>query len=143
MREAALPCTQVPVGVSTLHDEVMGPLSFRHASEDDTVLLKSDGFPTYHLANVVDDHEMRISHVIRGKVCHVSARAPRRDVNTLHIAARRAGRISCAAAGVGVVHRKALDTVPRVRVDGPKGVRAAPAAAFARDACVRSSRTCR
>lgn len=33
------------------------------------VLLKADGFPTYHLANVVDDHLMKISHVIRGSVC--------------------------------------------------------------------------
>jgi glutamyl-tRNA synthetase len=36
---------------------------------DDPVLLKSDGFPTYHLANVVDDHLMKITHVIRGSVC--------------------------------------------------------------------------
>lgn len=34
--------------------------------EGDFVLLKSDGFPTYHLANVVDDHSMKISHVVRG-----------------------------------------------------------------------------
>lgn len=36
---------------------------------DDPILLKSDGFPTYHLANVVDDHNMQITHVIRGSVC--------------------------------------------------------------------------
>ena len=36
---------------------------------DDPVLIKSDGFPTYHLANVVDDHLMKITHVIRGSVC--------------------------------------------------------------------------
>lgn len=35
---------------------------------DDPILLKSDGFPTYHLANVVDDHHMKITHVIRGSV---------------------------------------------------------------------------
>jgi glutamyl-tRNA synthetase len=35
---------------------------------DDPILLKSDGFPTYHLANVVDDHLMKITHVIRGSV---------------------------------------------------------------------------
>jgi glutamyl-tRNA synthetase len=35
---------------------------------DDPILLKSDGFPTYHLANVVDDHMMNITHVIRGSV---------------------------------------------------------------------------
>jgi glutamyl-tRNA synthetase len=38
------------------------------ASFDDPILLKSDGFPTYHLANVVDDHMMNITHVIRGSV---------------------------------------------------------------------------
>lgn len=38
-------------------------------SFDDPILLKSDGFPTYHLANVVDDHLMNITHVIRGAVC--------------------------------------------------------------------------
>lgn len=38
-------------------------------SFDDPILLKSDGFPTYHLANVVDDHLMDITHVIRGAVC--------------------------------------------------------------------------
>jgi glutamyl-tRNA synthetase len=37
---------------------------------DDPILLKSDGFPTYHLANVVDDHLMQITHVIRGSVCY-------------------------------------------------------------------------
>lgn len=36
---------------------------------DDPILLKSDGHPTYHLANVVDDHCMKITHVIRGTVC--------------------------------------------------------------------------
>lgn len=35
---------------------------------DDPILIKSDGFPTYHLANVVDDHLMKITHVIRGTV---------------------------------------------------------------------------
>lgn len=36
---------------------------------EDPILLKSDGFPTYHLANVIDDHEMKITHVVRGSVC--------------------------------------------------------------------------
>lgn len=36
---------------------------------DDPIMLKSDGHPTYHLANVVDDHCMKITHVIRGTVC--------------------------------------------------------------------------
>ena len=41
-------------------------IRFPWADIDDQVLLKSDGFPTYHLANVVDDHLMQITHVIRG-----------------------------------------------------------------------------
>jgi glutamyl-tRNA synthetase len=48
-------------------DEVRGTVSFDTAEIDDQVLLKSDGMPTYHLANIVDDHLMEISHVIRGE----------------------------------------------------------------------------
>jgi glutamyl-tRNA synthetase len=53
-------------GTTTLHDLVMGTVTFRNETLDDHVLLKSDGFPTYHLAFAVDDHAMRISHIIRG-----------------------------------------------------------------------------
>jgi glutamyl-tRNA synthetase len=45
---------------------IRGPISYQSAQLDDLVLLKSDGFPTYHLANVVDDHLMQITHVLRG-----------------------------------------------------------------------------
>ena len=48
-------------------DMVRGKVSFASNTIDDQVLLKSDGFPTYHLANVVDDHLMEITHVIRGE----------------------------------------------------------------------------
>jgi glutamyl-tRNA synthetase len=48
-------------------DLVRGWVSFESAGIDDQVLVKSDGMPTYHLANVVDDHEMGITHVIRGE----------------------------------------------------------------------------
>ncbi len=48
-------------------DLVRGPVAFETNEVDDQVLLKSDGHPTYHLANVVDDHAMRITHVIRGE----------------------------------------------------------------------------
>lgn len=48
-------------------DLVRGELSFSRNTIDDQVLLKSDGFPTYHLASVVDDHLMKITHVIRGE----------------------------------------------------------------------------
>ena len=43
-------------------------MKFANSFVDDQVLLKSDQFPTYHLANVVDDHLMHITHVIRGEV---------------------------------------------------------------------------
>ena len=56
----------VPGGQTVVHDLVRGDTTFDNSSQDDQVLLKSDGFPTYHLASVVDDHEMQISHVIRG-----------------------------------------------------------------------------
>lgn len=49
------------------YDEIRGWVSFESENVDDQVLLKSDNFPTYHLANVVDDHLMRITHVIRGE----------------------------------------------------------------------------
>jgi glutamyl-tRNA synthetase len=49
------------------NDLVRGWVSFESGTLDDQVLLKSDGLPTYHLANVVDDHLMQISHVIRGE----------------------------------------------------------------------------
>jgi len=53
-------------GTTTFHDLVMGTVTFRNETLDDHVLLKSDGYPTYHLAFAVDDHEMRISHIVRG-----------------------------------------------------------------------------
>ncbi len=53
--------------VIAFHDLVRGPVEFSSEQMDDQVLLKSDGYPTYHLANVVDDHLMGISHVIRGE----------------------------------------------------------------------------
>jgi len=54
-------------GETTYVDALRGEISIAHATVDDQVLLKSDGNATYHLANVVDDHLMKISHVIRGE----------------------------------------------------------------------------
>lgn len=54
-------------GETVVHDRLRGDLTFQNALIDDQILLKSDGFPTYHLANVVDDHLMRITHVIRAE----------------------------------------------------------------------------
>ncbi|RZU39091.1 glutamate--tRNA ligase [Edaphobacter modestus] len=52
---------------TTFRDELRGNITFEHNNVDDQVLLKSDGFPTYHLANVVDDHLMQITDVIRAE----------------------------------------------------------------------------
>jgi len=54
-------------GQSVVHDLLRGDVTIDNAQVDDQVLLKSDGFPTYHLANVVDDHLMGITHVIRAE----------------------------------------------------------------------------
>jgi glutamyl-tRNA synthetase len=62
---AAVVRLRMPDGVSEWDDVVRGHVSFANSDIDDQVLLKSDGFPTYHLAVVVDDHLMEISDVIR------------------------------------------------------------------------------
>ena len=53
-------------GECAYEDQIKGRITAPWADIDDQILLKSDGFPTYHLANVVDDHLMKITHVIRG-----------------------------------------------------------------------------
>ncbi len=54
-------------GETVIEDLIRGRVSFQNELIDDQILIKSDGFPTYHLANVVDDHLMGITHVIRGE----------------------------------------------------------------------------
>jgi len=54
-------------GQTRFNDLIYGDVVFEHNTIDDFVLLKSDGYPTYHLANVVDDHAMKVSHVIRAE----------------------------------------------------------------------------
>lgn len=54
-------------GETDFHDLIRGPVKFRNDLLDDYVLLKGDGYPTYHLAAIVDDHLMDITHVIRGE----------------------------------------------------------------------------
>ena len=66
-RESSAIRMLVPEGVTSFQDLVFGRVSFDNKTLDDQVLMKSDGFPTYHFANVVDDYTMRISHVIRGQ----------------------------------------------------------------------------
>lgn len=53
--------------VTTFTDLIRGEVSFENALIDDQVILKSDGFPTYHLGVVIDDHSMKITHIIRGE----------------------------------------------------------------------------
>jgi glutamyl-tRNA synthetase len=56
----------MPVDGETLvHDHIRGEIAFDNATQQDMVLLKSDGFPTYHLAHIVDDHLMEVSHIMR------------------------------------------------------------------------------
>ena len=57
----------IPRGRTEWEDLIRGPIAFDNAEIDDQVLLKGDGYPTYHLANVVDDHAMEVSHVIRAE----------------------------------------------------------------------------
>ena len=54
-------------GKTKIHDEVYGDLEFDNAVLEDQIILKSDGMPTYNFANVIDDHLMQITHVMRGK----------------------------------------------------------------------------
>jgi len=75
--EAHVVRLKVPSKYPEYHDIVYGRIRSRvdtskkallHPAFEDPILLKSDGFPTYHLANVVDDHLMKITHVVRGAV---------------------------------------------------------------------------
>jgi glutamyl-tRNA synthetase len=54
-------------GQTRFHDLIWGDVVFENSTLDDLVVLKSDGYPTYHLANVVDDHEMEVTHVLRAE----------------------------------------------------------------------------
>ncbi len=53
-------------GTTTFHDEVFGDITVENSVLDDQILIKADGMPTYNFANVVDDHTMGITHVVRG-----------------------------------------------------------------------------
>lgn len=53
-------------GTTTFHDEIYGDITVPNAELDDMILIKSDGYPTYNFANVIDDHLMKITHVVRG-----------------------------------------------------------------------------
>lgn len=65
-RPAALRIRTAAEGETVVEDLVHGPITFQHADLDDFILVRSDGLPTYNFAVVVDDAEMRITHVVRG-----------------------------------------------------------------------------
>ena len=54
-------------GETEAHDALRGVVTFQNSTLDDFVIMKSDGYPTYHLAAIVDDHHMQITHVVRGE----------------------------------------------------------------------------
>jgi len=56
----------IPEGKTTFCDEVFGEITINNSEMEDQILVKSDGMPTYNFANVIDDHAMKISHVVRG-----------------------------------------------------------------------------
>ena len=56
----------IPKGKTTFKDEVYGEITVDNSELDDQILIKSDGLPTYNFANVIDDHLMKITHVVRG-----------------------------------------------------------------------------
>lgn len=67
MDEAYVIRLKIPEGKIVVRDEIRGGVEFDSSLIEDSIILKSDGFPTYHLASVVDDHLMEITHVIRGE----------------------------------------------------------------------------
>ncbi|AEO69127.1 uncharacterized protein THITE_2119173 [Thermothielavioides terrestris NRRL 8126] len=73
-----------------IEDLVYGSFSCQHPS-DDFIILKRDGFPTYHLANVVDDRLMKITHVIRGAVCRPVFLPPVSESNRLTVSSLQTG----------------------------------------------------
>ena len=66
---------RIPEGKTTFVDEVYGSITVDNADLDDQILIKSDGMPTYNFANVIDDHLMNITHVVRG--CEYLASTPK------------------------------------------------------------------
>ena len=74
--EAGLPYVirqRIPAGPPTFHDAIFGDITVDNSTLDDQVLLKRDGLPTYNFANVIDDHLMGITHVVRGSEYLASA----------------------------------------------------------------------
>ena len=57
---------KIKEGTTTFHDEVYGSITVDNAELEDQILIKADGYPTYNFANVIDDHLMNITHVVRG-----------------------------------------------------------------------------
>ena len=95
-------------GTVTFHDEVYGDVTVECSTLDDQILIKGDGMPTYNFANVVDDHTMGITHVIRAQV-QPAVRGVRLGDPEIHsLRARHAGR-----------HPQALQAARRRLLRGP------------------------
>jgi len=91
---------KVPKGKTTFKDIVHGKIIFDNKDVDDQVILKNDGFPTYHFANVVDDYLMKITHVIRGEVSHQHSHRPTSLIDYVLL-----------PVGMAAVHAQARDAV--------------------------------
>ena len=77
---------RIPAGTTTFHDAIFGDITVDNSTLDDQVLLKRDGLPTYNFANVIDDHLMGITHVVRGS--EYLASAPKYNLLYEHSAGR-------------------------------------------------------
>ena len=81
-------------GETVVEDKVQGRVVWQNKDLDDLVLLRSDGTPTYMLAVVVDDHDMGVTHIIRGDDHLTNARAADADLSGARLARCRRWRIS-------------------------------------------------
>ena len=79
---------------TTFHDEIYGDITQPNSELDDMILIKSDGYPTYNFANVVDDHLMDITHVVRGNE-YLSSAPKYNQTVSMHLAGKIPTYIHC------------------------------------------------
>ncbi len=115
-------------GVTQFKDEIRGKIEYQNSTLDDLVLIKSDGYPTYHMANVVDDHHMQISHVLRGDewiastprhviLYNAFAWTPPKFVHLPVILAEGGGKLSKRKGAASVGDYRELGYLPEVMVN--------------------------
>ena len=105
-------------GETVIEDRVQGRVVFANKDLDDLVILRSDGSPTYNLSVVVDDHDMAITHVIRGDDHLTNTGAPEPDLQGARLG--HAGVLACAA-DPWARRRQALQAPRRARRRGLSG----------------------